>query len=122
MKNFPKPSNYTQKSPVLQKFGFAMKWIGLFLGLMIVGMVLGPFFLASHQRALYLSDFFDHYKVVFWVCHAVFILSTLWWWPAYIRARGARNQWPQEMIRRGADWKWAVMLVLAFLCILFFVS
>jgi len=122
MKKFPKASHYTQKRPMLQKFSFALKWIGFFLGLMVVAMVLGPLFLANHQRALHLSAFLNHYKVVFWVLHAAFILSALWWWPAYIRARGARNQWPQEMIGGASDLKWAVMLVLAFLCVLFFIS
>lgn len=105
-----------------QKFGFALRWIGLFLGLMVVGMVLGPLFLANHQSALHLRAFLNHYKVAFWILHAAFILSALWWWPAYIAARGARNQWPVDLIKRASDWKWAVMLVLAFLCVLFFIS
>lgn len=122
MKKFPKPSDYTKKRPILQKFGFAFKWIGFFLGLMVLAMALGPFFLANHQRALNLSAFLNHYRIVFWALHATFVLSALWWWPAYIRARGARNQWPSEMIKRASDWKWAVMLVLALLCVLFFIS
>ncbi len=121
MKKFANQSHYTQKRPVLQKFGFVAKWIGLFLGLMVVAMVLGPLFLANHHQALHLSAFLNHYRSVFWLLHAVFILSVLWW-PAYIRARGARNHWPDDMIKRASDWKWAVMLVLMFLCGLFFLT
>lgn len=122
MKKIVKPTQYTPKRPMLQKFGFALKWIGLFLGLMVLAMALGPFFLGNHQRALHLSAFLNHYKWVFGLLHAAFVLSALWWWPAYIRARGARHQWPPAMIQRASDWKWAVMLVLALLCFLFFIS
>ncbi len=122
MKKFPNSSHCTQKKSMLQKFTFTLRWAGLFLGLMGVAMILGPLFLTNHQRALHLSAFLNHYRVIFWVLHGVFILSALWWWPAYIRARGARNQWQVDLIKRASDWKWAVMLVLVFLCILFFIS
>jgi hypothetical protein len=107
---------------MLQKIVFAAKWIGLFLGVMLVAMVLGPLFLSNHQRALHLSAFLNHYRIVFLLIHAAFIWSVLWFWPAYIRAKGARNHWSEDMINQASSWKWAVMLVLACLCVLFFIS
>ena len=122
MKKSIQSNHYTQKKAIRQKFGFILKWVAIFLGFMLVSMIAGPIFLTNHQQALHLSNFLNHYRVVFWLLHLVFVLSALWWWPAYVRARGKRNQWSQEMINRAVDWKWAVMLVLALLCILFLLS
>lgn len=122
MKNQIQQADYTKKRPALQKIGYIAKWVGLFFVLMLLGLIFGPFFLSNHKQALHLSHIFHHYQNFFWLIHGVFILSALWWWPAYIRHRGKRNKWPQEMIDRAADWKWVVMAMLAILCVLFFIS
>lgn len=122
MKKITQLSQYTRKQRILQKTRWTTQWVGLFLGLMLLALLLGPFFLTSHHQAYHLAQFLNKYAWLFWALHGAFILSSLWWWPAYIRARGKRSSWPDDMIERAAAWKWAVMMVLLFLCLLFLLT
>lgn len=117
-KRFPK--NYsTPKRPRLQKTRWVLGWFSFFIGLVVISALLAPVLVASHPEIVHFLAFFERHSAWFYLGHALFISSTYWWWPAYIRARGKRNQWPQIMIERACQWKWAVILMLTLLAVLF---
>ncbi len=111
----------TPKRPRLQKTRWVMGWLVVFLGLVVAGVFLGPVLVGAHPQIAHFMPFFKRHTGWFYVGHAVFIGSTYWWWPAVIRARGKRKGWPEAMIVKACQWKWAVMLMLGVLAVLFLI-
>ncbi len=117
-------SNNNAKQTIIQraKRSFTLKWMLLFFGVLVLATLLAPLFLSQHGRADELQGFFSQYHWVFWIGHGLFVLSTLWWWPLYIKSHGRKNQWSEANITRAIRLKWMVLGVVLCFAVVFLLS
>ena len=117
-------SSHNRKQTIIQraKRSFTLKWMLLFFGVLVVATLLAPLFLSQHGRADELQRFFTQYHWVFWIAHGLFVLSTLWWWPLYIKSHGRKKQWPEVNIARAIRLKWMVIGIVLCFAIVFQLS
>lgn len=122
MKNPLHSSQYKRKWFRLPKLGWALAWVVLFVCFMAIAVLVGPLLLSQAIHENKIRTMLSQYEWAFLLVHGVFILSALWWWPAYIRKRGQAAGWPAPLIHRACQYKWGIVAVLGGLACVFFLG
>jgi hypothetical protein len=115
MKHQTSHDHFTPKMPKIKRFRLlfsGLKWLGLLIGVIILALVLTPFFIRTDGQANSLANFLNDHASLFFLIHLGFAVSALWWFPAIVKHKGKMTRASPEKIQEVIALKWWVMVVL----------
>ena len=105
-------NKFTPKLHKYQKIRWFSKWLGLFFVFILFALMLTPLFINTDSKAVAIKLFLTDHSWLFLVLHLIFAVSSLWWYPLYIKRRAALHQWSDAHLQQALHYKWWVMTIL----------
>ena len=125
MKHQTSHDHFTPKLPKIKRVKLlfsGLKWLGLFIGIIILALVLTPFFIRTDGQANSLANFLNDHSLIVFLIHLSFGVSSLWWYPAIIRHKGKVTRASPDLIEQVVALKWWFTgTLVAFMLLLYFI-